>query len=433
MLSVWYTIEFTKMYIVAFHILNLVKAKSIIKCNIAVVLLLLAIDTWLFINHGQITEYHFNPFVFMGLAFLVMTYATGKFKLLPLVVGVHVFVHFVDLLIAGTIVAITPITIAEVMATPVITMMVAACSVLLFGVVGLIMKRLQVDFRISSLDKKDMVLFVLGLATFGFSVTVLQMRGDGSVAYNQLFLILANISGLVLLGIALVFIRKANRVKLLERQQELQEKLITEQKFYYKSLLKKDEETRKYRHDMNEKLQAIYNISDLVEVRESIHEISGDINRIEGMVKRVTGFDMVDVILYKLSEKYEKEKIEVDWEGKIPAVVKINNSDMISLFSNLLSNAFEAAVQCTGNRFVKVQVSTDGRKLFVALKNSCAGKVTVKNGRIDTSKQDKLNHGYGMQIIREVVKRYDGTLDFSSEENLFEVEIFFSDVHVEQN
>ena len=433
MLSVWYAIEFTKMYIIAFHILNLVKVKPIIRGNIAVILLLLAIDIWLFVSHGQITEYHFNPFIFVGLALLMMIYAAGKVKLLLVFILVHVFAHYVDLLIAGTVVAIAPITIAEVMANPLIKMMIAACSILLFGVASSVMKRLQVDFRISSLDKKDMVLFILGLVTFAFLVSVLQARGDGSVVYNQLYGFLANISGLVLLGIALVLIRKANRVKLLERQQELQEKLITEQKFYYKSLLKKDEETRKYRHDMNEKLQAICNMVDLVEVQESICKISGDINRIEGMVKRVTGFDMVDVILHKLAEKYEKEKIEVDWEGKLPAEVKISNSDMISLFYNLLSNAFEAAVQCMGNRFVKVQVSTDGRKLFVAIKNSCVGKVTVKNGRIDTSKQDRINHGYGIQIIREVVKRYDGRLDFSSEKNLFEVEIFFSDVYVEQN
>lgn len=45
------------------------------------------------------------------------------------------------------------------------------------------------------------------------------------------------------------------------------------------------------------------------------------------------------------------------------------------------------------------------------------------DSNMGTTKKDKLNHGYGLSIIKNIVNRYDGNVEFESSNNTFSVNI----------
>ena len=46
-------------------------------------------------------------------------------------------------------------------------------------------------------------------------------------------------------------------------------------------------------------------------------------------------------------------------------------------------------------------------------------EIDTETGLPETTKQDTLNHGYGLVNIRKVAQKYYGDIDISQEENMF--------------
>ena len=44
-------------------------------------------------------------------------------------------------------------------------------------------------------------------------------------------------------------------------------------------------------------------------------------------------------------------------------------------------------------------------------------------GRLETSKQDKSNHGFGMKSMKKIVEKYGGTMDVFIADDMFQVDI----------
>ena len=42
---------------------------------------------------------------------------------------------------------------------------------------------------------------------------------------------------------------------------------------------------------------------------------------------------------------------------------------------------------------------------------------------METSKKDKINHGFGMKSISGIVQKYNGRIENSSDNNIFKTEI----------
>ncbi|RHP98117.1 ATP-binding protein [Clostridium sp. AM54-14XD] len=104
--------------------------------------------------------------------------------------------------------------------------------------------------------------------------------------------------------------------------------------------------------------------------------------------------------------------------------------DKIRLFANLLDNAIEAA-ECVpvqdangeNKRFIHVSILNRGSNFFITVKNSKRTEIAVMENQFHTTKSDAENHGRGVRIIRQIVARYDGTVEFTDKGDTFEVAI----------
>lgn len=77
--------------------------------------------------------------------------------------------------------------------------------------------------------------------------------------------------------------------------------------------------------------------------------------------------------------------------------IKISDNDIVTILSNLLDNAIEAAKQCDiGKRIVKIKMLYEDAVLSIAVSNSYkAEPVLTEDGYIRTTKKDREEHGWG--------------------------------------
>jgi sensor histidine kinase regulating citrate/malate metabolism len=53
----------------------------------------------------------------------------------------------------------------------------------------------------------------------------------------------------------------------------------------------------------------------------------------------------------------------------------------------------------------------------------------VRGNNIETTKEDKTSHGYGLYSLNKIIKNLDGSLNLSCADRIFKVEI---DISIEQ-
>lgn len=109
------------------------------------------------------------------------------------------------------------------------------------------------------------------------------------------------------------------------------------------------------------------------------------------------------------------ELIRTAKEFHVPLSVKIqvkefgmNNEDICAIFKNLVMNGLEAASKVHHEiAHVSLQVLYTNTGYEIRCINECVGVAQFKR----TSKMDKRNHGFGVDIIDKIVKKYQGTVE----------------------
>lgn len=101
------------------------------------------------------------------------------------------------------------------------------------------------------------------------------------------------------------------------------------------------------------------------------------------------------------------------------------NNDIVTILSNLLDNAIEAAKQCDiGKRIVKIKMLYEDAVLSIAVSNSYkAEPVLTEDGYIRTTKKDREEHGWGMRNVVATLEKYNAEyiIDYKNGEFVFSI------------
>jgi len=174
--------------------------------------------------------------------------------------------------------------------------------------------------------------------------------------------------------------------------------------------------------------------------RHKIHEVGEkhfvDSNALQEMqnlisfydAKISTGNKMIDTILTEKSIICNDKKISFTCIVDGSSLEFLDNGDVCALFGNILDNAVEACDKVTDENKRCISLIVEKEKSAVVIKedNYYVGKIERdKNGLIETSKQDKGYHGFGIKSIREIVSRYDGILKIETDHGVFRLSIVF--------
>ena len=212
-----------------------------------------------------------------------------------------------------------------------------------------------------------------------------------------------------------------------EQSKNFEQQIQTQAK-YYEVLSKSNYELRRFKHDYNNmRIGVTKYIQD-----GSFEEAEQMLNNCDSLLKQATqslikfdtGNGIVDAILTEKQEKATPVNTVITFDGAI-AESEITATDLCVIFGNTLDNAIEACgkLQTDKGKTISVICKCNGGFMFLTVTNPVAKNIEIHNNTIQTTKHDKINHGFGIYSIQKVVDKYDGTLTFSCEKEVFKIKI----------
>ena len=153
----------------------------------------------------------------------------------------------------------------------------------------------------------------------------------------------------------------------------LERKNLQLQKNYYEELEHNQNQIRKFRHDMNNHLSVVGNLLDegnLLAAKEYFNSISG--------------------YMQTANRKFYQNSVV---NAVINAKYQLMTNSSIDMFLN------------------------------IELTNSKSNEIFERKGRLLSDKEDQSAHGIGISSVKEIVDKYDGTLDISYAKDWFKVVI----------
>ncbi|MCD8090611.1 MAG: GHKL domain-containing protein, partial [Clostridiales bacterium] len=201
------------------------------------------------------------------------------------------------------------------------------------------------------------------------------------------------------------------------------EQMLENENRYYKNqfdiIRDSDIRTRKLRHDYKNHMLALKSYISSGNREEAVKYID-DILGNTDFEKQIanSGNIVVDSLInYKLRD-YRENSINLDLNIFIPEKLFVSSYDLNIILGNMIDNALRAALK-TAERKITITVKFTDKALFIKVGNTFDGHISDKDGVLLTTKKDKKNHGFGVDIIKETIKKYDGEMDISAEDNFF--------------
>ncbi|MBQ6162999.1 MAG: GHKL domain-containing protein [Clostridia bacterium] len=237
--------------------------------------------------------------------------------------------------------------------------------------------------------------------------------------YNVLYAVSACLMFLSLLWLA------ARVLYLIHTQKSILQRL-NEQLLYESQKERSDEALRRFRHDYKNHviaLNAMLEHGDLNGARAYMDELTRDAS---GTLQRFsTGNSVVNSLLNVKYAAALRQNTELRFDGMIPEW-GIAPKDMCVCVGNLLDNALEACASLPEGapRYVKTTASVTGNILLLTTENPIGETASLPGGALPkTTKIDPKRHGIGLKNVKDISKKYNGSLTLSSADRRFTAEL----------
>ena len=117
------------------------------------------------------------------------------------------------------------------------------------------------------------------------------------------------------------------------------------------------------------------------------------------------------------------ENLNINFEYSIDSRIEyssISDLDLVSIYSNLFTNAIEAASKCN-HPFIKLKMIIHNEMIITILSNNYVGTINTKKNKILSSKKNHI--GIGLENIDNVIKRNNGFYNINHKNNIFTFEV----------
>ena len=257
--------------------------------------------------------------------------------------------------------------------------------------------------------------FILPLLSILITVFILSMFMENPVQGPTFLVAGGIIVSLIFLNVIFYYYMR----KFFEEQQANQKLLFNQQKYEMQVENSREinnhiQEIRMFRHEYKRILMVINQYvknGQKEEIEKLIQENLTDLEYIPAMIQ--TNNSILNFVINHKLEEAAKRHIDCKLVVQT-ALMYIEDSDLSSLFGNLLDNAIEAAEK-TEEKSIKLTITQKKQMDVIYLRNSIKESVIHVIDKMQTTKPDKDLHGIGIQKIKEVVDRYGGEIYYYEE------------------
>ncbi len=218
-------------------------------------------------------------------------------------------------------------------------------------------------------------------------------------------------------------------VKKIENEKNLQISEMSLQYDYYMKQSNDMENIRKISHDIKNHLESLRGNVDYQQKQEYIDGIESKLDIYQSYYK--TGNAFLDNLLHAKRLEALEKRIEFKVFADFTPFKRVKNEDLCVIVSNTIDNALrECQLMKADNPKIECLVQLKARKIKGFLSIICENSLRESqaealrgNSVMETSKEDKKNHGFGVKNIKHVVREYGGEVSFNVVDDMFSVSI----------
>lgn len=193
-------------------------------------------------------------------------------------------------------------------------------------------------------------------------------------------------------------------------------------------IMKSEEKVRGLRHDLKHHLSELQLMAD-AERTDEIKTYVRDMQIYMACEREhvSSGNTDIDSLLNLMLDRAKNELSDMRFRVSVPNKLDIQAFDWNIILGNLLDNAIGAAVK-SREKLLHIKINYQRGILFIHIKNSYSGMLVRTSNRYLTTKQyDRTDtsqmHGIGLENVRKIVEKYNGTIEIDDADGMFDVRI----------
>lgn len=165
-------------------------------------------------------------------------------------------------------------------------------------------------------------------------------------------------------------------------------------------------------HDLRHELKAVMSANSK---EERLRDLSTKLDEFDSFIK--TGHATLDIILTDKIAICHTLNIELNCMAEADKLAAMEESDIYSLFGNILDNAIEHVkeIEDPEYRFIHLSVRPVPGGILIEEENPLKGQIQLVDGLPQTTKSDWRYHGFGTRSIRFITEKYGSELSISVE------------------
>ena len=303
------------------------------------------------------------------------------------------------------------------------------CQILSIGVWALIyvIKRRKNDQEEVVLDLKHYIILYLVTISSLILVGSIQIFSELEEYEDlQIYGVFAVMACCTLVVVTLMQIVVLSQNAYIKKSNDMYKEHMALQKQHYEHMLLQYEELRKFRHDVKNHMLALNSMctsEDNSQIKKYLSQLTNEVSSKKPV--EYTGNRELDAVIAPFVLEAESKNIKVQFKGRVSDNVAIDMFDMCTIISNLLNNAIEACEKIQEDkRIIEFEIAGYNSQIFISVSNSYDMESIInQKQKFITTKEDKLNHGIGLENVSRTVKKYDGDMRISQENERFIVTI----------
>ena len=313
--------------------------------------------------------------------------------------------------------------------TDLIGVLVIIASRIILFLFLIIIKRISVIKKKNVIDMSNKEWLQFLIFPIFTLITVIVMTNSMVTSYHEDIVNVYYVIAIVLIVLNMVVFHLINEI--LENSQRIREADVLKQQSIgqlglYNSLRKNYDIQRKRTHEYKNQIMCIDSLLKKKNYNKLEEYINSIFDKLDGQLDMVdTNNEVVNAVIN--AKYYEALQNDVLFILKINDLshIKVSDEDIVTILSNLLDNAIEAAGQCEiDKRTVGIKLLYEDDVLSIAVSNSYKTEPEImEDGYMRTIKDDKEQHGLGIRNVVATLEKYNAEyiIDYKNGEFVFSI------------